>query len=407
MKLFSLLIFLLLILTLKSTAQFEEPISIYGFTQSIYLNKKVAYTIKDNPISGLPPTSGGLESDSFVMQQLNLFFTRPLGDNITFFLNTEFTANYNTKLSSGDMNIQEAWVAYRPRDEFQVKFGLLLPVYNNLNEIQNRFPLFPYIIRPIVYESFLEQLVQPADYLPQRAFLQISGLRNISNKLLAEYAIYVGNLESDYNASRAGTGTGDSDENFSYFRGEELSPKNMFGFRMGIKSRNESFKFGISGTHDYDNRRTVSSFSLARFPIQQIPILGDVSRYRIASDLSFFAGPFAFEAEYIKVLHRNSALMNLLGISLDKDFVYANLTWNINQKSFIYAGYSLIRNEAFEYVMPNSPDYKGLNVSTIGGGWRLNDYIVAKGQFVYGTVGTNQYVTIDTNFFNFGLSVLF
>jgi hypothetical protein len=388
-------------------AQFyEDPLQIYGYAQSIYLNKKVAYTIL-NDRGGLPPVTGGIRNDAFLLQQVNLFLVRPINDQFSFFMNTEFTASYNTKLGTGDMNIEEAWVRYRPRDEFQVKAGLLIPAYNNLNEIRNRFPLFPYIIRPMVYEAFLEQLFQPSDYLPQRAFLQISGITNISSKMAAEYAVYMGNLESDYNATRAGTGTGSAAENNSIYRGEELSLKSMYGARIGLKSRNERFKSGFSFTHDYDFRQTVSTFSLARFPIQQIPILGDVERFRYGADLSFSAGPVQFEAEYIRVDHRDTDLMKLLKISLDKDFFYGNLTWNVSPTAFVYGQYSFMRNAAFEYVMPNSPDYKGLNVASIGGGYRFNDAVVLKAQGAHAFVGSNPYIDIKTTFGIVGISVIF
>jgi hypothetical protein len=387
-------------------AQFEEPLNIYGFAQSIYLNKRIDFTIK-NDLGGLPPAKGGIKNDAFTMQQLNLFLTRPLGEKYTVFLNTEFTAGYNTRLNSGDMNIEEAWVRYRHSDAVQVKMGQLLPVFNNINEIRNRFPLFPYIIRPIVYESFLEDLFQPSDYLPQRAFLQVSGLLNLNDRFAFEYAVFTGNLEGDYFAQRSGTGTGIGDENYSIYKGEELSGKSQWGGRVGVKKRDESFKAGFSTTRDFDFRQEVSTFSLARFPVQQIPILGDVERYRFAFDLSFNAGPFQVETEYIRVQHINTPVMDALGLSLDKDFFYSNLTWNVNDRTFMYGNYSFMRNKAFEYVMQDSPDYKGLNVVTAGGGYKPNDYLVAKVQGVYAFVNPNPYVTITTAFVTVGLTVLF
>lgn len=113
------------------------------------------------------------------------------------FVNLEFQASYSSRIGSGEFNLQEGWLNYEFSDALNLKLGLLLPVFNNLNEIQNRLPLFPYIIRPAVYEVLVASQFELEDYVPERAFVQMAGTLPLRD-LRFEYAFHLGNSETSF-----------------------------------------------------------------------------------------------------------------------------------------------------------------------------------------------------------------
>jgi hypothetical protein len=407
---------LLVLSTASITAQNTDDIYVFGFAQTIFNNKNiesVAYPYPEgNPVNGIPFVfESNFKSNTFAAHQINLFFRKTISDDVTFFLNFEATGTFSTNNRSGNFEIPEAWISYAHSDAFNLKLGLLLPRFNNLNEIKNRLPLFPYIIRPPVYEGLFSGIIQLEDYVPQQAFIQFSGDLFITDNILADYAVYVGNAESSYN-SQLGPGEGSitTEEGGALFRGESLSKKLLVGGRIGIKNFARDFKFGISSTFDHDNRNELDQRSISRFDGIFIPAYGDVPRYRLGADLSFRIRNLDFESEYIGVFHDYSDIRNIpqyRNASLNKMSFYANLTYNINEKVFLFGGYGEVRDNSFEFMVPDSPDKAGLINKAGGLGYRFLDSVVLKAQYTNLKFGENPYTDLKVQFLTAGVSVIF
>ena len=108
--------------------------------------------------------SANKESITFNLQQLNMFFQRDITQQWTSFVNVEILNNYSSSRQWGALNLEEAWVKYRRNNFFSLKLGLQIPIFNNLNEIKNRTPLLPYIIRPLVYETSMSEAISSLIY---------------------------------------------------------------------------------------------------------------------------------------------------------------------------------------------------------------------------------------------------
>jgi hypothetical protein len=138
------IVFLLLLCIPASRASARDgdaPLRVFGYFQ----NSLQHWTTFENH----PP------QNSFSVQQLNLFMKKDLAPHWTAFVNFEFLNNYSSSRRWGAMNLEEAWVKYQSGPTFNLKLGLQIPTFNNLNEIKNRTPLLPYVIRPLVYEGAL------------------------------------------------------------------------------------------------------------------------------------------------------------------------------------------------------------------------------------------------------------
>jgi len=129
---------------------------------------------------------------SFGLQQLNLFLQKDLTPNWRMFVNFEFVNSYSSFRNWGAHNLEEAWVSYRRSEQFNLKLGLQVPTFNNLNEIKNRTPVLPYIIRPLAYESSLNEILSLEEFAPAQAFAQAHGFIP-ARELKLDYAVFVGN----------------------------------------------------------------------------------------------------------------------------------------------------------------------------------------------------------------------
>jgi len=110
-----------------------------------------------------------------------------------------------------------------------------------------------------------------------------------------------------------------------------------------------------------------------------------VRRYRIGGDLSFQLNGVSFEGEVVFVAHSLtedqkgilatvSRVNPMVGSSMDKMFAYINLTYDITEKIYVFAGYDHLRDKFDPFLN------QGLGVMRLGGGFRIQDAIVAKGQ---------------------------
>lgn len=373
-----------------------EDLRIFGYAQTLFYVQDTRTQIALSKINPrLQDIDRRDQSSTFSLQQLNVMFNKPFAEKFNVFLNFEYTLSYSSGRDWGSFSVEEAWATYDHADWLTIKAGLLLPTFNNLNDIKNRTALLPYLFRPIVYESNLAGFLAIEDFLPERAFLQVNGFMPLSNNLRLDYAAFVGNSETSYISS--------NHNNVAGISGEDSSPFKMVGGRVGIRNSTETFKTGISATFDRDNRRDSSNNALALPFNTPIPPLGDVPRLRLGGDLSFSIGNLAFEAEYIGIRHTlpNSTNPELL----DKDFFYANLLYNFTEQLYAYGNYALLRS--------GSSDASGsgfdLTQFGFGAGWRINQAFIPKLQYTRTQVlpGGRGITAVDVNYFYVGLSIIF
>lgn len=308
--------------------------------------------------------------NSFVLQQMNLMLMKEFTPEFSSFVNFEVTNSYASDLAWGSFSVSEAWVRYELSDHFNIKAGLLIPAFNNLNEIKNRTPLLPYIIRPLIYESSISGVFDFSTFFPQQAFLQVYGAVDAGDARV-DLAVYAGNAEAAFVNS--------SPTNYQV-RGLDTSTFKLVGARAGI--RTGSLKFGVSGTIDKANMQEISIGGGTVVPLG----LGAITRYRVGGDLSFAIGDLGFEFEIVHVLHtlnddQNNGLLFLhsmqpqLGANMDKMFYYGVVNYDITEGLYAYAGYNYLRDRFFSTM-----NY-GLVSYTVGGGYRVNESFVVKAQY--------------------------
>ena len=298
--------------------------------------------------------------NTFILQQLNCFLSKPISARFGAFVNFELTNSFSSERNWGSFNLEEAWVKYYYRNSLTLKGGLLIPTFNNLNEIKNRTPLLSYIYRPIVYEASISEMFTISDYLPERAFLQAYGFV-AAGQTKVDYAIYVGNSETPFLNSTTG--------NYAR-RGVDTTLYKLVGGRLGV--RTGALKAGVSVTFDRDNQNALG--------------LGAVRRTRIGADMSYRLARFTGEGEVIVVSNRLtseqsqrlafiSRLSPQVGNSLDKLFYYGCLNCDMTDRLFAYARYDYVEDKLIGALEA------GLVGQTFGGGYRANDAVVLKAQF--------------------------
>lgn len=335
-------------------AQDSMPLRVFGYFQNSF-----AYQTKHS----LAP-----EQNSFDLQQLNVFFQKDISQDWRAFVNFEFVNTYSSLRNWGANNLEEAWLSYRLNPQVNVKFGLLIPVFNHLNVIKNRTPLLPYVVRPLVYESSFGEFIDLDDYVPTRAFVQVYGfIPSGSNKI--DYAVYLGNSQNLNNASDRGQTGVDTTDTF------------LIGTRVGL--RVGELKVGASSSFDFVN-------SLQRFEplIEDVPLTGlsEVPRLRLGLDLSYYLGRFYLQAETIGVGYDDDTPE----LSIDRSFYYATVGMQVTESWQAYASYwytdqdnTITLDEvtgqpedASELTISNENVY----VSTIGASYTLMERLTFKGQ---------------------------
>ncbi|MCP4723982.1 MAG: hypothetical protein GY863_03040 [bacterium] len=326
-------------------AQSDEPdINIFGYFQSEFQN-----------ISGwkhLIP-----DQNSFLMQQLNLFLQRDINKNWTSFVNFEILNSFASQRNWGEFNLEEAWVRYTKDERFNLKLGLLIPTFNNLNEIKNRTPLLPYIIRPLAYETSMKAYLPITEFTPERAYVQSYGFFQIGKGKL-DYAAYIGNSPNVLDIE-------------PYQTGLDTTTTFLFGGRVGIRYKN--LKAGLSVTRDELNQK---------LPIEGIS--SKLDRKRIGIDISYNIDRFFFEGEFINVNYDEGTP----GMKINREFYYAIIGAEINDHLIGYTGYNYMTNEVGNYA---SGKFK---VPYFGMAYHVNDRMVLKWQYAY--VDSNEWE--DHNF---------
>lgn len=290
------------------------------------------------------------EANSFSLQQLNLFLQKNVTQNWTAFVNFELVNSYSSFRNWGAFSVEEAWVNYHASRQFKLKLGLQVPTFNNLNEIKNRTPLLPYVIRPLAYEASYNEVIRIYEYVPTRAFLQAYGFIPW-HKNKVDYSVFVGdspNINRDPQHGQTGVDT---------------SKSFLVGGRLGF--RTDNLKLGISAAFDaLDLSPVVEPLGYALEDFSSVP------RIRLGGDFSFTLGKWSWESEFIRVTYDD----DLPEFQYDKDFDYVTLGYLLTERLFAYGGYWVIRQKELptwdsEIIAP-----------TVGLAYRFNDAIFVKAQ---------------------------
>ena len=264
----TLIALLLTIATANSTTAEDDRLRIFGYSQNIFqqVDQKVRFPDQ---------TSRQVDLNSFILQQLNIFLQKPVSERWTSFVNLEMINSYSSFRRWGAFNLEEAWVRYRMNRAFSLKLGLQIPIFNHFNEIKNKTPLIPYIIRPLVYESSFNEIIPLDEFTPTRAFVQAYGSVP-KGEAKMDYAVYLGN-SPNINDNPGNTGVIDDGENSQ--TGIDTTATLLIGGRLGL--RYQDLKFGVSATHDYTNLFQTGSGSLGHEPAD----FKEVRRIRLGTDL--------------------------------------------------------------------------------------------------------------------------
>jgi len=295
------------------------------------------------------------------VQQLNLMFRKEFSTNVSTFLNFEIINNFSTEKNWGEFNLEEIWLNYEYVSNHSIKGGLLIPKFNNLNEIKNRMPLLPYINRPPIYEPSFRQVLEPSNFLPERAFIQFQG-KFYLNEFELNYAAYGGSSDSKYivnnDADLIGLNSGTDTTDFK-----------LFGGRLGVNYND--LRLGVSTSFDKTNH--------------QVDLQEDVKRVRLGFDVGFSVYGFTLDGEYIKVTldPKNTTK------DLNKVFYYGTLIYDITEKIFVFGTYSYMENKETDFLA------SGLTGTYYGGGYRALDNLVLKFQYSNATINGDMPIIIN------------
>ncbi len=368
-----------------------------------------------------------LERDnSFSVQQLNLIFQKDFSRQWVAFINFEVLNNFSSSRRWGSFDLDEAWVRYRANRQLILKVGLHVPVFNHLNEIKNRTPLLPYVIRPLVYEESFAEIIDVEEFIPNRAFVQVNGSLPVGKARL-DYAVYLGNspnINSQFDNQRQGG----SDQT-----GVDTTATVLVGGRAGL--RMGALELGVSATRESVNFLR----GLAELPEGETPLLegipadrfNGVPRTRLGVDLSVHPGKFSFEGELIAVRYGVDLPPELRRlpdgreprIDLDRLFYYGTLGYEAAEHLFVYGSY-WYTEQAFLLQTPDRTDRDDLDIEVFTVGARYSvlqdengfDQITLKVQYAYVPFHTHTQVEVDTvsveegqevHLFGLALSVLF
>jgi len=322
--------------------------------------------------------------NSFNLQQLNLMAQRGIGEEFSAFINIEMINSFNSQNNWGSINIEEAWLRWRPSHKFQLKMGLLIPTFNRFNAIKNRTPILPYVIRPIVYEASFAGDVPLEEYVPQRAYVQAYGYFPVGVKL--DYAVYLGNTyEVNSDPLYGPTGT-------------DTTGSVLVGGRVGARLR--EFQLGFSFTHQpvsfFQGLEDTLGGGADRFD--------SVAQRRFGVDFSFQVWRFNFESEYINVMYDEDAPE----IDVDKQFGYLTLGYQISERWHIYLSHWQLQEYRNDLLVPEKII---IQIPNVGASFTMNDRITFKAQSGSGNFETEKAgVDIsekDFDFFTLAVSVFF
>ena len=383
MKIFLKLLLILIISFSTVLSQSEEnQLKLFGYFQNEFEYQKGTAEADD------------FDQNTFVLQQLNLFIQKDFSDEWTSFVNFEILNSFSAAHRQGSFNIEEAWVRYRRSRQFNLKLGLQIPIFNNFNEIKNRTPLIPYIIRPLVYETAFSENIQVEEYAPKNAYIQIYGFIP-SNDWKLDYAIYLGNTANISSQTENGV-TGRS--------GTDTTSSVLVGGRIGL--RYNELKFGLSATRDIVNYFSGGYDTL--FPNVSPDKFKEVPRIRLGSDFSFNYEDFSFEGEYIQVTYD----YEVPNFNFDKNFYYATLGYYVSDPFFAFISYWVTEEYYPPYTIHNNTKSEELEITVpnVGFSYKITDKIITKLHYAYVGIHSSDQNLYQDRFFHFfstAISVFF
>ncbi len=349
----------------------EGPIQFFGYYQNAF-----EYNASQNDQN----------STTFLVQQLNLIAQKDLAPRFRSFVNFEFLNTFNSRLGWGTASLKEAWVRYDKGASFKLKIGLQTPVFNYLNDIKTRSPLLPYIVRPIVYETSLEEIIRIEDFVPERAFLQAYGTLPTGN-VGFEYAFFLGNSPNVNN-----------DPDFGQ-TGADSTLAMLAGARVGIHWNNldsdfSELKFGVSSTYD-----RVDFFSeipgLFSDDPEEIAAMSSefekIPRWRFGGDFALYWKSLYLHTEFISVIHSE----NSERLDVDKFFFYSTLGYIRSDKLEGYVSYwrtkefGLIRDRRINPQLLID-QVSVLNIYTLGAKYSLTPRVVVKAQYALADIDNRE-----------------
>ncbi|UCH85002.1 MAG: hypothetical protein JSW50_04740, partial [Candidatus Latescibacterota bacterium] len=330
----------------------DRPIKIFGYFQNTAQHQRLSFFDIE------------ASSQTFLVQQLNIFFQKELSGQWTSLVDIELINSFSSQRQWGALNLEEAWVRYRMNKHFSLKLGLQIPIFNNLNEIKNRTPLLPYILRPLVYENSLSEIVPVEEFYPPRAYVQTYGFIPIGG-LKFDYALYAGNspnINSDIEKGQTGIDTTNS---------------YLGGGRVGIRYR--EIKTGLSATYD-EISLTPGMESFLNVPYSRLEKL---PRVRLGGDLSYTFRNLYFEGEIILVYYDEE----VPALDMEASFYYGTLGYHFWDRLFVYLSYWYV-NTQYPLVYEGDGDSpmvvnhdRKFFVPGGGASYRLNDRITFKIQY--------------------------
>lgn len=279
-------------------------------------------------------------TNTFSVQQLNLFFQKDLARDLTALIDFEVLNSFSSDRQWGAFNLEEAWVGYFANRAFHLRLGLLKPAFNGLNEIKNQTPLLPYIVRPLVYESSFRELIGTEEYVPERAYIQASGWLPLGRTRF-EYVAYLGN--SPGIASRDEVDGGTTQIGLS---GADTSDTFLIGGRVGIGRRYlDPIRVGVSVTNDRYNGFRVGRVGSPNIPQGSARItdllgvdpeaLEEVGRTRLGADATLLWRSFTARGEWIGVQYDDGRP----DLNFNLNFAYGTLEYQVDEALGLYATY--------------------------------------------------------------------
>lgn len=368
-------------------AQGEDDLRVFGYFQTSFQHVSSDVSRDEN---------------TFNLQQLNLFFQKNISTHWSAFVNFEILNNYSSSRHWGALNLEEAWVKYRYNKSFTLKLGLSVPAFNYLNEIKNRTPLLPYIIRPLIYETSFGEFLALEEFVPARAFVQAYGFFPVGGAKL-DYALYLGNSPNINNNSERGQ------------TGVDTTATVLVGGRVGIRLTDG--QAGISATYDRTNmfRDALLHSNIAFLLASRSPDdFQERPRFRLGADLSYLWNKIYLESEYVSVVYDDG----WEELEADRQFYYFTLGYHLSERLFIYGGYwesqeeYTIVEEISSSVFGDDIEFTtgefDIRVPVGGLSYRLNDRITLKAQYARPLLKSNtpQFLINDTeNFYSLAASV--
>jgi hypothetical protein len=352
----------------------ESRINVFGYFQASFYQQSDIHTGKDY--------------NSFTLQQLNLILQKNLRRRWSTFVNFEFTNSYSSWRNWGSFALEEAWLKYRHNRYLSLKLGLLIPKYNYLNEIKNRTPLLPYIIRPLVYETSFQETFPIDEFVPEQAYVQVYGHAPIKS-FKFDYAAYWGNGPN--------TATNYEEDYAQYQSGLDTTSTFLFGTRVGV--RHPNFRFGISSTADKLNFYAPVDSATG----EPSGYLNEVPRYRGGIDLGIEVWNFDLTSEFLAVQYDNAELGN----DADKTFFFITLGYTFRDKLYAYFSYWEMK---WNQPDPDSDQFVEVKMEIPGLGiaYEMSDHIKLKASITSGKTMTQiQNIHDEFEFYAMAVSVAF